>query len=341
VVRICKNKNNIGHLTNEIELYKKNIERLELIFEAAKEGMWDMDDDGNVRFFNSSFYENFDVSLDKSTLDEWIHLIHPEDKHVLRESVVTQKISRADVFKTQYRVKNKKNEYVWIEALGKAQYDADGKMLFMVGAHVDITERKKHEEKILFMAYHDDLTGLPNRSLLEKHIDEGMKNFKSGAILYINIKDFKHVNDVCGYDIGDKVLICIGKKIKKFSGDSDFVSRISGNEFVLLIDSIFDRNIIEQKVEKFLEELEKKMDVEDRIVKINVCVGIARFPNDGTKAKEIIQNANFAMTVASKKTAPSYEFFDLELKKKLLRERTIDNNLKSALANNELFVCYL
>jgi len=59
VVRICKNKNNIGHLTNEIELYKKNIERLELIFEAAKEGMWDMDDDGNVRFFNSSFYENF------------------------------------------------------------------------------------------------------------------------------------------------------------------------------------------------------------------------------------------------------------------------------------------
>lgn len=77
MVHITNGKNNVEYQVNEIELYKKNIERLELIFEAAKEGMWDMDDDGNVRFFNSSFYENFDVSLDKSTLNEWIHLVHP------------------------------------------------------------------------------------------------------------------------------------------------------------------------------------------------------------------------------------------------------------------------
>ncbi|MCD5410889.1 MAG: GGDEF and EAL domain-containing protein [Clostridiales bacterium] len=340
MVNITNGKNNVEYLVNEIELYKKNIERLELIFEAAKEGMWDMDDDGNVRFFNSSFYKNFDVSLDKSTLNEWIHLVHPEDKHLFSENVVMQKIKRIEVFKSQYRVKNKNNEYVWIEAIGKAQYDADGNMIFMVGAHVDITERKEHEKKILFMAYHDNLTSLPNRNLLEKYINEGIKNCKSGALLYINVKDFKYVNDVFGYDIGDKALIRISKKLEKNSGNDGFVSRISGNEFVLLLDSIFNRDKIEQKVKYVLEELEQKIDIEGRIIKISTCIGIARFPNDGIVAKEIIQNANFAMTIASKKITPSYEFFDLGLRNKLLRERTIDNSLKTALENNELFICY-
>lgn len=165
----------------------KVISRFLEIFDASNEGLWEMTSDNEVNFYNTNFHESFDVTLNGSNFDEWFSLIHRDDTTYFTNKIHQQLSQNLEKFKSQYRVLNVSGEYVWIEATGVAKYDYNGRMLYMVGSHKDITQQKDVERQIYKIAYVDRLTGLLNKESLVKDLQRKIEIGDDGALIYLNL----------------------------------------------------------------------------------------------------------------------------------------------------------
>ena len=142
-----------------------DIKHIEKLFIASNEGLWTMFADGTVTFFNKNFYENFELDLENATLEEWVSLIHPEDRKGFSSNVDLQIDQHIQKFVSEYRVKHKKGHYIWLEAKGVATFDENDQFEYMVGSHSVITERKRTEAKIYKPVSYTHLT-LPTKRIV-------------------------------------------------------------------------------------------------------------------------------------------------------------------------------
>lgn len=197
--------------------------------------------------------------------------------------------------------------------------DKNGKITHFLGQYIDIGEQKDKEKVLEYQATHDNLTGLPNRLLLldriEHAITKVVRHKIVGGLIFIDLDNFKEVNDTLGHDIGDALLILVAKKIKEVIRDEDTIARIGGDEFIVLLDNVGNNKLdaktnITNLAEKIKDNLNAITHIEGHINVSTPSIGITLFSDSSVSVKDIIKQADTAMYVAKKQGKNAIEFFD-------------------------------
>lgn len=316
-------------------------QRYKSIFEASEEGLWDIDKEGNINYLTPSWYDNFNIDISNSTLTGWFSIMHDEDRQFVENKLKLYKEGKLDNYRLEYRIRTKSGNYVWIEAVGISRY-IDNEFYSMSGSHQNINSRKEYELKIHNMAYHDELTKLKNRAYFEEnyrdHFEKGMK----GALLLLDIDNFKYINDIYGHSFGDEVLKQFARRISDVVKGlkQSIIARYSGNEFIILLDGIDEKDKIINFITSIFETIETPFIISSNVLKITASVGITIFPNDGNKIEQLIQNADIAMYHARRVLKKSYYFFDSHIKQNAINEMNFENHLRAAIELDEFEVYY-
>jgi len=218
-----------------------------------------------------------------------------------------------------------------------------------VSAIVDITDRKKYEEDILKLAHYDMLTELPNRLLLKKNIQKAIKrsdrNKEYNALMFIDLDNFKIVNDTIGHDVGDMVLIETAKRVESSIRDNDFVARLGGDEFVVLIDtSQKNRDLVINNIsaiaQKILKSLETPYLIENYDFRITASIGIKLFNDDTLSMDELMKYADSAMYNAKAEGRNTFCFFNPKLQEIMEDKILLIDNLRKAIDSDSMSLYY-
>jgi diguanylate cyclase (GGDEF)-like protein/PAS domain S-box-containing protein len=208
----------------------------------------------------------------------------------------------------------------------------------------DITERTYAEEQIKHLAYHDALTGLPNRLLFKDRLTVALSHAQRDgtrlAILFLDLDRFKVINDSLGHNIGDQLLQAVAARVSSCVRDSDTVARLGGDEFTLLLPRLSTSEDAAPIAAKILEAVRYPFHIEGREFFITTSIGISLFPEDGGDAEALIKNADTAMYQAKEQGRDNYQLFNAFINQKALQRIQLEHGLRRALMNQELAVYY-
>ena len=239
----------------------------------------------------------------------------------------------------------KKDGTIWPQWLSISRINNEsGKITHYFAFFHDITELKRKEKQISIMAYSDALTKLPNRAALELRLAKALsradrKNLTL-AIFFIDLDNFKNINDSLGHDIGDQVLIEVAARLAQTIRTEDTLSRLGGDEFILLSENIENENAIYNLANRLLASLRRPIPIGPRPIYINASIGISIYPNDGRTIQELIKNADMAMYKAKGEGKNKFVMYTPEMNEKLqIRVRT-ENAIRSGLKQNDFVVYY-
>jgi diguanylate cyclase (GGDEF)-like protein/PAS domain S-box-containing protein len=227
---------------------------------------------------------------------------------------------------------------------------ADGRRVFVrvgpvegggwVDVHEDITERSLQEEKIAHLASHDALTGLPNRSLLQESLDYALREGGEGnlALLYMDLDRFKEVNDIYGHRVGDQLLVAVSERLMACVRTSDVLARIGGDEFVLFVDSA-ESETASELARRIIAAVSAPYNLEGHQLVIGISIGIA-IAGKNTNSDSLLAQADLALYRSKSIGKGTYSFFEEEMDNAARAQRTLERDLRAALANGELEIHY-
>jgi len=208
----------------------------------------------------------------------------------------------------------------------------------------DITERKRAEERLIYLANYDELTGLPNRTLARDRLEHAKTRAKRdgrmAAVIFIDLDQFKNINDTLGHYAGDQLLLSATRRLLRPIRELDTVARLGGDEFMVVVENIGHVNEITSIVEKFLHAFDKPFTLDQQEVFITASAGISIFPLDDISTDNLVKNADTAMFRAKAKGGNSYEYFTADMNTQAVERLTLENALRQALARNEFELYY-
>ncbi len=208
----------------------------------------------------------------------------------------------------------------------------------------DITERKRYEEMIKYQAFYDTLTDLPNRILLKERISHEISRANHTkqklGVMYLDLDRFKLVNDTLGHDIGDKLLKTTAERLKKCISANDTVSRIGGDEFIILLPEIIHEENIGKIAHKILETIREPLIIDEHELYLTISIGVTIYPNDGQDDETLLTNADVAMYRAKEKGKNNFQLYTPSLNAKALERLEMENSLRRALEYNEFVIHY-
>ncbi|MBN2402934.1 MAG: EAL domain-containing protein [Spirochaetes bacterium] len=334
-----KDKNNayrtLGKSTERFKQLAENINEVFLIY----------DYDNEVFLYISPAYETIweqtRVNLYASP-NMWMDMVITEDREIVSSAIGDGKIR--DRYDIEYRIIRPDKSVRWIRDRGFPVMDDDGEPYRMVRTQEDITDRKKSEERLIYLAFYDELTGLLNRrsffERLNDVIDKSMREKNViRALLLIDLDGFKIINNTFGHDFGDKILKIVSERLTLCLRETDYSFRLSGNEFAVILKNInidIDASIVAKKI---INEVSMPYIHDKREVFINCSIGISIYPKDSNEADALIKNAYLALNEA-KKDRNIYRFFNDEMNIRALERLTIENNLRHAASKSEFSVHY-
>jgi len=208
----------------------------------------------------------------------------------------------------------------------------------------DITEHKKQEDHILHQAHFDCLTNIPNRLLaldrLEQLIKEAHRFGNKMAVLFLDLDDFKMINDSLGHEVGDKILVQVVKRLSKVLRDSDTIGRLGGDEFVVLMGGLTDATDVNSVAESLLECFHPVFRVDDKTLILTASIGISIFPDNGNNSAALLRNADTAMYHSKEQERSIYHYFTDSMNCGVTRRLALEEQLHNALARREFHLCY-
>ena len=212
-----------------------------------------------------------------------------------------------------------------------------------VATHEDVTERRLAEIKIAHMARHDALTDLPNRLLLRERLNEALAQVERGqrlAVLYLDLDQFKNVNDSLGHPTGDELLRAVAERLRGCVKDADTISRVGGDEFFIIQTGINDATDAEHLARRIVEALRAPYELHGHLVMIDASIGIALAPTDGSDANELLKNADMALYGAKADGRGVYRFFEAHMDARMKERRALEVALRRAFDNDEFELYY-
>jgi diguanylate cyclase (GGDEF)-like protein/PAS domain S-box-containing protein len=208
----------------------------------------------------------------------------------------------------------------------------------------DITERKRYEARIEYLASHDELTGLPNRALIRDRISQAIaharRNGTQIAVMFLDLDRFKVINDGYGHPTGDALLKETARRLRALMREGDTVARLGGDEFLVLLPNLrrsADAYVVAQKI---LDSFERSIKLESNEAHMNTSVGVALFPQDGQDVDTLITNADVAMYRSKDLGGGIYQFFNADMSRETLRRVQLETHLRLALSQRELELRY-
>jgi len=322
-------------------------DRNNMIIQIANEGIWDWHLGSNTVKYDERFYAMFGYKYKEfpSTFEEWEKRVHKKDIEHATMCFQSYLDGEADFYDTELRFLCKNNRYMWVRARGKiVKRNSKGEPLRFIGTHSDISTKKKHEDKILHQAHFDSLTLLPNRFLsLDRLTIACEKAKRSGelvALLFLDLDDFKKVNDTLGHDVGDQLLIEAAERLRKVVRNVDTVGRLGGDEFIIILGGLKKTQEVQPIIENLLNQFRDMFIINSMELLLTTSIGIAIFPNDAKDSSELLRHADSAMYDAKDCGRNTYSYYTSQMNKSAQRRLAIEGQLHGALARNEFSVHY-
>jgi diguanylate cyclase (GGDEF)-like protein/PAS domain S-box-containing protein len=322
-------------------------ERYALAVRGANEGLWDWDLVNNSIYFSPRWKSMLGYAEDEieNKPDEWFSRIHPEDLARMKLDFSAHCEGVTSNFENEHRMVHKDGSYRWILSRGLAVWNGDGKATRMAGSLADITDRKSAEQKLLHDAFHDALTGLPNRTLFMDRLRYAVERAKRRedymfAVLFLDLDRFKDINDSLGHIIGDQLLVAIAQKLQKDLRSTDTVARLGGDEFVILLEDIGDVSDATRIADHLQIELSNSSHLVEHDVFITTSIGIVLSVTGYNRPEEVLRDADIAMYRAKALGKARYEIFDPTMRDLIMERLLLESDLRRALENDELIPYY-
>lgn len=322
------------------ELYESK-ERYRTLTENTYDLISEIDTKGRYLYVSPNYkdvlgYEPADL-LGKQVTD----FIWQEDRAAVLDSL-GKLLEHFDPGHLIYRVAAKNGEFCWLESTGKNYSTADGENRIVFVSR-SIYERQHLEEMIRYQAFHDPVTGLPNRMLFKDRLSLAIAHAKRYnqvlAVLYLDLDRFKQINDTLGHDLGDKLLKCVAERLTVCVREEDTVARLGGDEFTLLLPDIERGENAAVVAQKILEAIRQPFKIDGYELFITTSIGIVLHPNDGADTETLLKNADMAMYLAKEAGKNSYKLYNSSMNAKAFERLSLENSLRRALSLNE-FVLY-
>ncbi len=231
----------------------------------------------------------------------------------------------------------------WWSLSGRPIVDNDGIPKGMRGVATDVSAAKRAEAKVAYMAHYDGLTDLPNRTLFNETLARALSRRPDETllgILYLDLDQFKTINDTLGHSVGDEVLKVAAKRIESCLGLHDMVARLGGDEFAILLTDITDKNQAQKVAADIVDIMGQTIVLEHHEVNSGVSIGIAFAPDDGLTASELIKNADLALYNAKENGRHRHAVFEIEMHEAMQAKRLIEMDLRAAMARDQLELYY-
>ncbi|WP_415898144.1 EAL domain-containing protein [Neptuniibacter sp. QD57_21] len=299
--------------------------------------------DGEIEYVNSTF-ENVTGYKKEEILGQNSRILKSGRTPIGRYAELWQHLIQGKAWRGEFQNQRKNGEIFWEQAHIAPVYDAEGKTKHYLAVKQDITQQKAQEEKILHQAHFDSLTNLPNRFLslnrLETMLLEARRKKHSVAVLFLDMDDFKKVNDTLGHATGDKILIEAAKRLEQSVRETDTVGRLGGDEFIVLLNHLESAEQAQPIAQNLVSQFRKALNVDGREIMLTMSVGISVYPSDGTDPAELLRNADSAMYHSKAQGRNSYHYFTEEMNIGAERRLLLEEQLHNALDRKELHVLY-
>ena len=320
----------------------KSEERLRLVLQGSTDAPWDWDLVTNRLYYSARWWEMLGCDEGEREGDDsgWRQLTHPDDLprvHGILERVVA---SQERSYHFEMRLRHRDGHYVPVLARGFVLRDESGRALRLSGTNTDLTETKRAEQRIYELAYFDYLTGLPNRRLLieqlQKILTRGARSRQYGALLFIDLDNFKLLNDTLGHDVGDQLLRQVAERLRHAVRESDHLSRLGGDEFVVVLENLGESEsaaIHESHVigSKLLAALAHPYQLAGRPNVSTPSIGVAVFGPAATSVDLLLRQADLAMYRAKAEGRNTVRFFDPSMQAAADRQIDLENDLRDSI----------
>ena len=344
------------HLAKEVEERKrveealrKSEEKHRIVLESVPDPVIVYDINRDVSYLNPAFTRVFEWTLAELAHRE---LDFVPVEHLPESHLIFQKISRGEMLSgIESNRLTKSGRKVQVSISGAGFFDSQGELQGSVITVQDITERKKSEQEIKFIAYHDALTGLHNRKSFYMRLEDNILQSQSRAgsyrrstnhkwaLLFLDLDRFKYINDTLGHDVGDDLLKLVAKRLQQCIRKSDYIFRLGGDEFTIILNDLANDTDVMKVARKIGENIAQPCTLKEHEIYISASIGISMYPNDGDDVERLVKNADMAM-YAAKEEQQGYRFFTEEMNRKALERMILESNLRNALERNQLVIYY-
>jgi diguanylate cyclase (GGDEF)-like protein/PAS domain S-box-containing protein len=300
--------------------------------------VWTSGPDKACDYFNDPWLRFTGRTLQQELGDGWTEGVHPDDLPRCLETYTTA-FDRQQPFSMEYRLRHASGEYRWIIDRGSPHYDTQGGFLGYVGHCMDITEAKRAEAEIERLAYHDALTGLPNRALFLDRLSQALaasrRNRRCGAVLFVDLDQFKRINDVHGHAVGDAVLRDVARRLEYYLRQEDTVARLGGDEFVVLLPDVASNlddtgSLVMAVAEKIRSALERPILIDNQEFVTGASIGITVFPKDSESVDDLMREADTAMYRAKERGRNALAYFEPAMQEAVTERYALDRELREA-----------
>jgi diguanylate cyclase (GGDEF)-like protein/PAS domain S-box-containing protein len=324
-----------------------DVERRALALTGAGDLIWDWDVSAD-KVYTSPETEHL-LGLKRGTLEgpaaTWLDILHPLDRDRFRASLDSAVEQRRGRLSQGFRLRAADGHYLWFSLKARPVVGSDGEVVRLVGTLTDVSDFKQSEERLLFDAVHDNLTGLPNRELFIDRMEAAFAFARSDpqirpSVLVIDLDRFKQVNDSVGIAVGDSVLLTIARRLARLLKPQDTLARLSGDQFALILLSEREPARIVAFAETLRRTLRAPIGFNDREIFLTASIGLALAESPPHRTEEVLKDVELAMYHAKRIGGDRIEIFKPAMRSRKTDRLTMESELRRAIEREEIKVLY-
>ncbi|MDR3369147.1 MAG: EAL domain-containing protein [Rhodoferax sp.] len=300
--------------------------------------IWTAGLDKKCNYFNSVWLRFTGRTLAQEMGDGWAEGVHPDDLDLCFSTYVAAFDARQS-FDMEYRLRHASGEYRWILDQGSPRYDSEGRFLGYIGHCLDLTQVKRAEAQVAHLAYHDALSGLPNRVLFQDRLTQAVaaarRTQRFGALIFVDLDNFKRLNDVYGHVLGDAVLKEVASRLKLYLRTEDTVARLGGDEFVVLLPALANQSdgaatLTRAVADKIRIALEGPIVIDGATYYTAASMGVTLFPKGNESVEDLMREADIAMYRAKESGRNVISFFQTDMQHSVTQRYALEQELREA-----------
>jgi len=324
-----------------------DVERRALALTGAGDLIWDWDVSAD-KVFTSPETENM-LGLKRGSLEgpaaAWLEVLHPLDRDRFRASLDSVVEQRRGRLTQDFRLRTVEGNYLWFALKARPVVGSDGEVVRVVGTLTDVTDFKTAEDRLLYDAVHDNLTGLPNRELFIDRLEAALGFARAEpqirpSIVVIDLDRFKQVNDSVGMAVGDSILLTVARRLGRLLKPQDTLARLSGDQFALIVLSEREPARIVAFAETIRRTLRAPIAFNDREIFLTASIGLALAENQTNRTEEVLKDAELAMYYAKRIGGDRIEIFKPAMRSRKTDRLTMESELRRAIEREEIKVLY-